>query len=650
MPKTLVTSTGAPVQLGRELGRGGEGAVYEVPALAKHVAKLYHQVPDAKKQAKLRFMAATADEKLLSYVAWPQATLHPHAGGPVVGFLMPKITGRDPIHAVYSPAHRRQERPNVAWDFLLYVARNTAAAFEVLHSHGHVVGDVNQGNVMVGNDSKVVLIDSDSFQVNAQGTLHLCEVGVAHFTPPELQGLKSFQGFARTPNYDNFGLALLIFHLLVGGRHPYSGVPLRKGVGDALETDIKALRYAYAHDNAVRGIGPPPKSIPLSMLPAAVEAMFHASFTERGASGARPTAGQWVAALDNTRQSLRKCTTSSMHIYPAHQTACPWCALEKQNVVYFVELLATFAVPAGLGKGFVLAQVWALIEAVPPAPPVRIPTVDASPLTAVPLPSNIPGEGTATLLKGLVLVLSLVAIALAPAAWLLTVIGGLALWSAAGSAGSQARDEERSRRRAARDAAQTQHDQLIAQLNRDAGPEGFQAKRSELAKVRHEFETLEKTEAAEIEKLKTSALERQRHQYLDRFFIDRATIPGVGSARKAALRSFGMETAADVTRGSIMQVRGFGQGLTRAMLDWRASCERGFTFNSNTAVSDADKNVIRAKFAGRKSTLAGILSNGPTELHRFRQAASTRASALLRQIEDVGLKLAQAEKDLSLLA
>jgi DNA-binding helix-hairpin-helix protein with protein kinase domain len=52
---------------------------------------------------------------------------------------------------------------------------------------------VNQGNVLVGSDSKVVLIDSDSFQVNARGTLHLCEVGVSHFTPPELQGLSSFE-------------------------------------------------------------------------------------------------------------------------------------------------------------------------------------------------------------------------------------------------------------------------------------------------------------------------------------------------------------------------------------------------------------------------------------------------------------------------
>jgi hypothetical protein len=54
---------------------------------------------------------------------------------------------------------------------------------------------------MVGRDSKVVLIDSNSFQVNAQGVLHLCEVGVSHFTPPELQSLSSFDNFTRTTNH-----------------------------------------------------------------------------------------------------------------------------------------------------------------------------------------------------------------------------------------------------------------------------------------------------------------------------------------------------------------------------------------------------------------------------------------------------------------
>lgn len=202
--------------LGLELGKGGEGAVYDINEFVDSVAKIYHTPPPALKQDKLAFMAATADAQLLNYVAWPQATLHGGRGGKVIGFMMPKVSGKEPIHMIYSPAHRRQRYPHCAWDFLLYVARNIASSFATVHEHGHVVGDVNQNSFMVGRDSKVVLIDSDSFQINANGTLHLCEVGVSHFTPPELQTLSSFVGFERTENHDNFGLALLIFHVLFG--------------------------------------------------------------------------------------------------------------------------------------------------------------------------------------------------------------------------------------------------------------------------------------------------------------------------------------------------------------------------------------------------------------------------------------------------
>ncbi|MFZ1711892.1 MAG: hypothetical protein WAT53_02360, partial [Nitrosomonas sp.] len=131
MTKTFVTGTGKAIQIGRELGKGGEGSVYEVPANHYWVAKLYnaHHQPDASKQAKLRFMAATADKELLSYAAWPQEALHKTPNGPVVGFLMPKITGKAELHEIYSPAHRRQNYPDVGWDFLIYAARNMAAAF-----------------------------------------------------------------------------------------------------------------------------------------------------------------------------------------------------------------------------------------------------------------------------------------------------------------------------------------------------------------------------------------------------------------------------------------------------------------------------------------------------------------------------------------
>lgn len=125
---------------------------------------------------------------------------------------------------------------------------------------------------------------------------------------------------------------------MFGGKHPYSGVPLISDAGNALETDITHFRYAYASDNQRRGLKPPPRSIPLSMLPSDVEAMFQQAFTESGVATGRPTAKAWVAALDSLRQQLKKCPVSAMHVYPAHLTDCPWCALDNQGVIYFIDL------------------------------------------------------------------------------------------------------------------------------------------------------------------------------------------------------------------------------------------------------------------------------------------------------------------------
>lgn len=623
--------------------RGGEGSVFEISAIAKQVAKLYHKAPDAKKQAKLSFMASTADAELLKYVAWPQETLHRSPGGPVLGFLMPKVAGKEPVHMVYSPAHRKQDHPKAAWDFLLYVARNIAASFETVHAHGHIVGDVNQNSFMVGRDSTVVLIDSDSFQINARGTLHLCEVGVPHFTPPELQTLPSFNGFTRTPNHDNFGLALLLFHVLFGGRHPYSGVPLRSGVGDALEKDIKSFRYAYARDNQARGFNPPPRSVPTSMLPDAMESMFYQAFTEIGGAGARPSAKQWVSALDSLRSRLKKCDTSSMHVYPGHLGSCPWCTLESQGVVYFIDLGTTFTQAA---SGFVLSRAWGLIQTIPAPPPLNLPGPAGVSVVPKPLPLGIPGEGTATFYKLIAVVISVGIFVAAPALWFIALGVAWFGWSVAGNVGGPERTAERDKRKTVLEAARREYEILASVARRDAGADGFHARRTQLEKLKGEYEKLPVEEQRDIDQLQLTAHQRQLEKFLNTCFIDMASIPGIGPSRKAALSSFGIETAADINKNRVMNLRGFGEGLTSSLLDWKASCERRFKFNPAGAVSQLDKNLVHAKYAAKRASLESALSAAPAELQQIRQQAATHRTFLMPKLQEAAKQFAQAEADL----
>ena len=60
------------------------------------------------------------------------------------------------------------------------------------------------------------------------GSYYRCPVGKPEFTPPELQG-RLFAHLDRAPEHDLFGLAVLIFQLLMEGTHPFAGVFLGHG-------------------------------------------------------------------------------------------------------------------------------------------------------------------------------------------------------------------------------------------------------------------------------------------------------------------------------------------------------------------------------------------------------------------------------------
>ncbi len=646
MPRIFVTGKGKAIEIGRELGKGGEGSVYEIATSLDSVAKIYNKLhqPDTSKQAKLRFMATTGDTELLKYTAWPQDTLHETPNGPVVGFLMPKVSGRAPIHMLYNPAHRRQNYPQAAWDFLVFAARNIAAAFTAIHQHGHVVGDVNQNNVLVGADSKVVLIDADSFQINAHGTMHLCGVGVPEFTPPELHGCRSFEQVSRTSNHDNFGLALLIFHLLFGGRHPYVGVPLRADAGESLGNDIQAFRYAYAPNGRQRGFTPPPRSIPIGIVSDQIQNMFTVAFTEDGPGLGRATAKQWVEALDLLREKLKRCVSTSVHVYPDHLGQCPWCILEKGEGVVFFEVRTT-VFHAG-SSGFSLQQIWRSIEAISLPPPLVIPNVDSFVVTPTPLPPGIKRQGTIIFWRIVLVAVAVLLITVIPKAWLPVLAASCLMYAVVGDIGGNERRAEQSKRTANRNTVQQKYDQIVSQVQQNANPEKFAKKKHLLACLRDEYQQLPEREKREMAKLHRTAEARQKRRFLERQFIDSADIPRVGSAKKAALHSFGIQTAADVTWNKVMSVKGFGEVLTRAVVDWQKACERRFVFNPRQAVTEADKNSVRSQIAARQRDIEIALMTGAAELQRMSREVVEQANTLLPQLDAANRELAQALADL----
>ena len=193
MAVAFIDDTDAPVFLGREIGKGGEGSVFEIAGTAALVAKIYHRPAEQAKVEKLEAMVRLKGATLSAFAAWPERRILDKSSKQTWGVVLPRVTDHREIHHLYSPAHRKIDFPAADWSFLLHVARNCASAFEVIHAAGHVVGDVNQGGILVSRQGMVKLIDCDSFQVSDGRRVFTCDVGVPHFTAPELQG-KSFRG------------------------------------------------------------------------------------------------------------------------------------------------------------------------------------------------------------------------------------------------------------------------------------------------------------------------------------------------------------------------------------------------------------------------------------------------------------------------
>ena len=279
---------------------------------------------------------------------------------------MPRISGYQAAHLLYSPKSRRTSFPEAQFPFIVHSTANIARAFAAIHDAGQVIGDVNHGNLLVSEYATVALIDCDSFEVTDHNTVYPCLVGVPTYTPPELQG-GSFQGIRRTKQHDAFGLAVLIFHMLFLGRHPFAGI-YRNGTADmTIEEAITQYRFAYSLNTSSTQMQPPPSAPRLADFPPILSDLFIRAFSRAGPNGGRPSAPEWIPPLVALSQNLKQCDANTSHHFSNHLVACPWCRVER---MVGIPMFGIRLVLVGTEQ-FDISGAWAQIEAVRPisAPP-----------------------------------------------------------------------------------------------------------------------------------------------------------------------------------------------------------------------------------------------------------------------------------------
>jgi len=339
--RVVYGASGAAVTLTGSLTSGGEGELFGIEERPDYCAKLFYEKRlTVTLFQKVAAMVANPPDAGLTdqreshgsvVLAWPQSLLFdsPLGSRNFIGYTMSLIdTGlfRE-AHFYYDPRDRIREFGGAfSWRYLLTAAYNIATVTDDIHRHGHCVADFSGRNILIARTAAVAVIDCDSFQVRdaTSGRVFPSGDGTGEYLPPELQGLNFSE--VRRDRYpgDLFGLAVMIFKLLMGGVHPFQsggeGVSAFPGIEQKIQNGV------FAFDAPDEMIYPPAFAPDYHIIPPSIRGLFSRCFVAGiREPRLRPSAGEWKECLLSEIMAMKHCKKNANHWFGGHLLECPWC-------------------------------------------------------------------------------------------------------------------------------------------------------------------------------------------------------------------------------------------------------------------------------------------------------------------------------------
>lgn len=285
------------------IGQGGEASVYRA---GPHALKIFSgdAATRSAKAAKVREFPRAAPAFVLAPlgpVTDPQQEF--------LGYGMNLLAGAVDVRSYADRKFREAKVPQAEAATLL---AQIGARLLDLHRAGLVVGDLNDGNILV-KDRSAYFIDADSYQYGP----HLCTVAHERFLDPRLYGAELSRRQVFSEESDWYAFDVLVYSCLLFV-HPYGGV---------LAGAPTLLRRAEARSSLLRaGVKLPKTALIPECLSEALIERFLDTF-ERDRRGPFPLAllsEPWVrcgCGLEHQRRSCPACRTAAVVPAPMERRA-----------------------------------------------------------------------------------------------------------------------------------------------------------------------------------------------------------------------------------------------------------------------------------------------------------------------------------------
>lgn len=284
-------------QLMKKLGQGKEGCVYLTDF--GYAAKIYKEVKAASRD---KIFCMCEKDVQFEGICWPVDVLRNDLDE-FVGYLMPYVEAKPMKPFIEMSLLRRF--PQWKKSDVVSLCIDILTKLDYLHQKDILMGDINLLNILINNEGKVYLVDTDSFQIEN----FPCPVGTQDFTSPEIfqddveykneHGKnRSYSQYLRTMEDEYFAVAVLMFEILFFEKHPYA-----KQGGNMVKDNIIEMDFVYPLEGEEGDKVPVGAYLNIwNHLPERVKQAFYDSFSKNGAhsrAGSRIPTGEWKDIMES---------------------------------------------------------------------------------------------------------------------------------------------------------------------------------------------------------------------------------------------------------------------------------------------------------------------------------------------------------------